>query len=150
MEEVSLQLGLLYEDPEADTGGGFIFPITLPYVTLPPTHTQFQLNIGGDAPAYPIVRFNGPVVNPRLITDDWSLGVDMTIESGQYVDIDTRPWKQTAMLNGSASVAGKLTRRTRLAKVSFTPGERFDAKYVGFSSGVSTCRIQWAPTWNSI
>lgn len=149
MTAVVLQIGTDLEDEDVDTGGGFIFPLTLPQVTLPPTRRQAQLVVGGDSPAYPIVRFNGPVVNPSLVTDDWTLSLTYTIPDGQYVEIDTRPWKQTALLNGTASVAGALGRRTRMHKIVFNPGN-FEAKFVGFSSGVATCSVKWAATWSSI
>jgi hypothetical protein len=148
MREAVLQVGKELEDPNVDSGGGFVFPLTFPHVTLPPTRQQTQLSIGGDAPAYPIVRFNGPIVNPRLVTDDWTLSLDYTIPDGQYVEIDTRPWRMTALLNGNASVAGFLGRRQRLSQVRFKPG-RFEARLVGFSSSVATCSVRWAPTYNS-
>jgi hypothetical protein len=148
MQNVSLAVGADYEDPDVDTGGGFIFPIILPYVSLPPKVSQQQLEIGGDAPAYPIVRFTGPVVNPALVTDDWTLSLNLTIPDGQYVEIDTRPWRQTALLNGTASVAGSLGRRTRMSKIFFRPQERFEARYLGASVGSSTCDVKWASTWN--
>lgn len=147
---VTLQLGHELDDPEGvDTGGGFVFPLTFPTVTLPPTRRQEQILVLGDAPAYPVVRFNGPVVNPRLVSSGWTLALDYTIPAGQYVEIDTRPWRQTVLLNGTTSVAGKLGRRQRLSKIQFQPG-RFEAKYVGFSSGVSLCQVRWANTHNSL
>lgn len=148
MSEVVLQLGQELEDPDVDSGGGFIFPVVFPVVTLPPTRQQTQLQVGGDAPAYPIIRFNGPVINPSLTAEDWTVSLDYTIPEGQYVEIDTRPWRMTALLNGNASVAGRLGRRQRLSRVRFQPG-RFEAKYNGFSSTLSTCSIRWAPTFNS-
>lgn len=147
---VSLRLGSELADPDAvDSGGGFIFPVTFPSDTLPPTTTQAQVLVGGDAPAYPVVRFNGPVVNPSLATSDWTLSLNYTIPDGQYVEIDTRPWKQTVLLNGVTSLAGFLGRRQRLSKITFTQG-RFQARYNGFSSGDSTCEVRWADTWNSL
>lgn len=146
---VTLSLGEDLEDPTQDTGGGFIFPVTFPVATLPPTRERIQVSVGGDAPTYPIVRFNGPVVDPRLVTDDWTLSLGYTIPAGQYVEIDTRPWRQTVMLNGATSVAGRLGRRQRLSKVYFNPG-RFEAKYVGFSSSSSTCVVRWAAAHNSL
>jgi hypothetical protein len=149
MQNVSMRLGQELEDEGIDTGGGFIFPLTFPTITLPPTKRQSRVLIGGDAPAYPIIRFQGPVTNPVLITDDWRIGVTMQIQDGQYVEIDTRPWKQTALLNGNASVAGLLGRKTRMDKVVFNPGV-FEARYNGFSSGETICTVRWANTWNSL
>lgn len=148
MKEVVLQLGMTLEDEGVDSGGGFIFPIIFPVVTLPPTKKQTYVTVGGEASSHPIIRFNGPVVNPGLTTPNWTLSLDYTISAGQYVEIDTRPWRQTAMLNGQTSVAGFLGRRQRMSKVVFNPG-RFQAKYTGYSEATSTCSVRWAPTWNS-
>lgn len=150
MKSVTVQLGQALEDENVDDGGGFVFPVTFPTVTLPPTRQQTQVNIGGDAPAYPIIRFDGPVVNPGFITNGWALTLDYTIPAGQFVEIDTRPWRMTALLNNhpDASVAGFLGRRQRMSQIRFQPG-RFEGKFIGFSSGVATCTIRWASTYNS-
>ena len=70
MESVSVLLGAEIEDPGVDTGGGFVFPFVFPYTPLASTLRQTQMVVGGDAPAYPIIRFDGPVTNPGFITDD--------------------------------------------------------------------------------
>lgn len=149
MQEVVLQEGLDLENPGVDSGGGFVFPVTFPAVTLAPTRQQTQRVVGGDAPAYPIVRFNGPVANPTLRARDWTLSLDYVIPDGQYVEIDTRPWVSTVLLNGVLSIAGKLGRRQRMHKVFFSPG-LFQAKYTGVGNGTSTCSIRWAPTYHSL
>lgn len=148
-KQVSLLLGMDLEDEGVDTGGGFIFPVIFPAVTLPPTRKIEQLEVGGEVPTEPVIRFWGPVQDPGLVTDEWTLRLhDLWIPEGQYVDIDLRPWARTVLLNGTASVAGRLGRRQRLNKVRFHPG-RFEAKYVGWSPSMSTCDIRWAPKWNS-
>jgi hypothetical protein len=147
---VTMIVGESAENPNADSGGGFIFPVTFPVVTLAPTRQQAQLEVGGSAETAPIIRFRGPVADPALITDDWTIGLrDIFIPEGQYVEIDARAWRSTVLLNGVASVAGKLTRRTRLTNVRFNPG-RFEARYVGTSSGASTCEVLWQAAHESL
>ena len=149
-QEVVLQLGQnLADSDQVDSGGGFVFPVTFPVDTLMPTRQLAQILIGGDAPAYPIVRFYGSVIGPKLITDDWVLSLDYSIAAGQWVEIDTRPWRQTVLSSDGASIAGRLGRRQRLSKIAFAPG-RFEAKYVGFSSTTSTCSVRWANTHNGL
>lgn len=151
MQSVAMQLGEDLEDEGIDTGGGFVFPLTFPVVTLPPTRRQTQVEVGGDAPAYPIIRFFaqvGALANPGFITDDWRIDLDYTIPVGQYVEIDTRPWAMTVLLNGNTSIAGHIGRRQRMSKMRLEPG-RFEGRFVGSSSGVATCSIQWARTFNS-
>lgn len=148
MTEVVLLLGRETDGSSEDTGGGFVFPVTFPTDTLPPTRQQSQILIGGDEPAYPIVRFTGPVTNPVLSTSDFTLELRYDIPDGQYVEIDTRPWRNTVLLNGNAGLGGKLAPRTRLSKIVLNPG-RFQAKYSGFSTGQSTCSVRWANTYDS-
>ena len=151
MYSVTMMLGQDLEDEGIDTGGGFIFPVIFPAVTLPPTRQQTQIEIGGDAPAYPIIRFeatSGALVNPGFITDDWRLELNYTIPAGQYVEVDTRPWRMTAMLNSGASVAGYLGRRQRMSKMVLQPG-RFEGRFIGFSTSTAQCSVRWASTWNS-
>lgn len=151
MESVSMQLGQTLEDEGIDTGGGFVFPVTFPAISLPPKLRQSQLVVGGDAPAYPIIRFEATtasLVNPGFVTDDFRLDLNYAIPEGQYVEIDTRPWVMTVLQNGTASAAGAIAPRQRLDKMRLQPG-RFEGRFVGSSSGVATCDVRWASTWNS-
>jgi len=151
MTEVTMQLGQDIEDEGVDSGGGFVFPATFPSNLLPPTRRQSQLVVGGDAPAYPIIRFtanSSPLVNPGFVTAGWRIDLTHTLQTGQYIEIDTRPWAMTALLNGSSGVAGKIGRRQRMDKMRFMPG-RFEGKFVGTSTGVATCSVKWASTYNS-
>lgn len=146
---VTLLLGQDLEDEGVDSGGGFIFPVIFPAVLHPPTRKTEFLSVGGDAPAEPVIRFWGPVQDPGLVTDEWTLRLhDLYIPEGQYVEIDLRPWARTVLLNGTTSVAGRLGRRQRLNKIRFAPG-RFEARYIGWSPSMSTCEVRWAAKWNS-
>ena len=164
MQSVTLSLTSQANIGSADSGGGFVFPVTFPADLLPATQQQSQFLVEGDENAYPIIRFNGPIVNPSLSTDDWIVSLDYEIPDGQWVEIDTRPWRNTVLLNGGGleagllsalnsggagtSLAGRLGHRQRLSKVTFKPG-RFQAIYKGYSSNAATCEVRWAPTWSS-
>lgn len=144
-EEKSLTLSL-----QQGSEGGFAFPVTFPVQTLPVGTYLDQVVVGGNAPTHPIVRFNGPVTDPSLETDDWSLSLSMEIPAGQYVVIDTRPWALSAMLNGTSSVAGFLGRRQWLSRVAFTPG-RHEMLFRGTSAtGGAQCLITWRDANDSI
>lgn len=131
--------------------GGFVFPLAFPFTTLPVGLAQQQAVVGGDADTYPVVRFRGPVVNPSLETDDWTLALDLSIGAGDYVEVDLRPWAMTAMYNGDYSVAGALGRRQYMAKMKFQPGAGTMMVYRGVSDSTSsTCEVRWSDAWNSI
>jgi hypothetical protein len=144
-QSITLSLGVV-----GSSEGGMTFPLTFPIATLPVGTTQQQAVVGGDAPTYPIVRFNGPVTNPTLVNSEWTLSLDMTIPAGSYVEVDLRPWGLTAMMNGNTSVAGALGRRQYLSNMKLNPG-RYDFTYRGSSSSSSsTCEVRWSNAWNSI
>lgn len=149
MDEVVIGINSSMNDPGVDSGGGWIFPVTFPYVPLPPVRQDRQIVVGGTTAARPIVRFDGPVVNPTLTTNGWTLTVEYNLPAGQYIEVDTRPWRQTVLLNGTTSLAGLVGRRTRMSRLRLDPG-RLTARYAGFSSSTSTCRIRWANTWQSL
>ncbi len=151
--------GFIYDDEpgvltlglsQGGSEGGFLFPTVFPTTTDPVGLTVAQAVVGGDAPTYPVVRFNGPVTNPQLISDAWTISlIGVNIPTGQYVDVDTRPWKLTAMLNGTSSVAGSLARRTRMVDMKLWPG-RAELIYRGTSSsGSSTCEVRWNSAYHS-
>jgi hypothetical protein len=138
-------------DEDTVSGGGLTFPAVLPTNALVATETAETLSVGGDAPAHAVYRLNGPWTSPSVYTDDWTLSLpDYTIPEGQFVEIDTRPWARTVLLNGVASVGGKLGRRQKLYKATLQPGD-FEVRIGGFSpTGTATCQISWRNTYNSI
>jgi hypothetical protein len=150
--------GYTYDDVEqlvtlslqSGSEGGFVFPLEFPFTTLPVGLSQQQAINGGDADTYPVVRFNGPVDNPSLETDDWVLALDLGIAAGNYVEVDLRPWALTVLLNGESSVSGALGRRTYMSAMKFEPGIH-DMVFRGSSvSSSATCEVRWSNAWNSI
>lgn len=127
--------------------GGFIFPVVFPISSLPVGENSNQIVVGGDVSTFPVVRFDGPLTNPILQTDHWTLSLTMSIAAGEYVEIDTRPWAQTIMLNGTSSAAGALGRRQWLSNMALEPG-RHDLTFRG--SGNGACEVRWRSAWSSI
>lgn len=139
-------------------GGGFTFPATFPIETTPSSgFGGGQLMVSGTARAYPIIRFNGPWLNPEIITDDWTLTWKGEIGPTGWVEIDTRPWVLTVLNQDGASVVGGpgasmgLSRRTWLEDCWFAPGSSPQITFGGSSSsGSATAVIRWRNTWKSI
>jgi hypothetical protein len=135
----------------AESAGGFIFPTTFPATALPAGQRDGLITVGGDVATYPIIRFNGPVTNPRLACDNsWSVQLDMSIADGQYVEIDTRPWKLTVLRLNAYSEAGKLGKRTRMKDMVLTPGNH-DLAFTGNSAeGTASCIVRWRDAYASL
>lgn len=133
------------------TTGGLVFPTVLPAAPIIGTEQVGQIEVGGDAPAYAVYTLNGPWTNPSVYTDDWILSFpEYEIPAGQYIEIDTRPWANTVLLNGVSGIGGRLGRRQKLSDAVLQPGD-FEVRVGGHSStGAATCQITWRNTWNSI
>lgn len=130
--------------------GGLIFPTTFPTnVTPVGIHTTYG-TVGGDAPTYPVVRFNGPVLNPSLATDDWTLSLSTSLLAGQWIEVDLRPWAISALRNDGSSAADALGRRTYLSDMKLEPGQhQFVLRGIDETNS-ATCAVTWANAWNSI
>ncbi len=133
-------------------GGGVVLPEVMP-ITMESSagNGGGQINIGGNARAYPIIRFNGPWTNPGLITDDWSAIWSGSIPDGDYVEIDTRPWRLTVTNASGASVIEGLGRQSWLEDMWFAPNTQPEVTLSGIAtSGSATCDVRWRNTWTSI
>lgn len=135
---------------EVTPTGGLVFPTVFPSTSLPSGAHDGVIMVDGDTETYPIIRFDGPVTNPSIETTDWSLALDIVLADGEFVEVDTRPWVNTVLLNGASSAAGALGKRQWLSNIRLTPGTH-DLVYRGSaSSGGSTCEVRWRSAWNSI
>lgn len=134
------------------SGGGFVLPATFPVGTLGSEGSGGgQLAVGGTARAYPVIRFNGPWTNPRLTTDDWEIKWTGEIPGGDWVEIDTRPWKLTVRRSSGASAWGGLDRKVWLEDCWFAPGSRPQIALSGSATGgTASALITWRDTWTSL
>ena len=132
--------------------GGFIFPVVMPYTTLPSSNSdEMQVSVGGAARTYPVVRFNGPWTNPSLETDNWKLELTGGISSGQWIEVDLRPWKQTILNQAGLSRADRLSsRRTWFEDMYLEPNTYPMLRLGGSSPGGASCDITWRNAWYDV
>lgn len=141
----SVTLGMAYA-----SAGGFIFPVTFPVLTLPGGFSPGEAYVTGRRKTWPVIRINGPVVNPQILTDAWQLNLNLTLNEGHYVEIDTRPWKRTITLDGTSAIPGALGPKTRLRDLFLMPGHQ-SFGFRGISgTGTATCTISWYPAYASL
>jgi hypothetical protein len=77
-----------------------------------------------------------------------AVGYNGTLRPGDSLVIDTRPWRRTALLNGS-SVAGLLTGNPMIS-MQLQPGSTV-ARLGGTDyTGTATCVIKWRNAWQAI
>jgi hypothetical protein len=153
--------GYTYSDEESSyllpyissvTGGGFSFPVTFPIETQASEgNGGGQISVGGNARAYPRIRFNGPWVNPVLTTDDWTLSWKGSIPADGWVEIDCRPWRLTVLNHSGASVVQGLDRQTWLEDCWFAAGSSPQIQLGGgAASGSASALVAFRDTWTSI
>lgn len=134
------------------TGGGFSFPSTFPVATMTSEgNAAQQINVGGNARAYPIIRFYGPWTNPSISSGDWELKWKGSIPASGWIEIDTRPWKLTVLDQGGASQVGGLDRQTWLEDIWFAPKTQPVLNLGGSApAGNAQATVTWRNTWTSI
>lgn len=136
----------------AVSGGGFVLPAVMPVSSLPSNgNGEDTLSVKGTSRAYPVIRFNGPWINPVMTTDHWTLRWTGTVPAGGWVEFDCRPWALTVKDQSGASRASGLDRRTWLEDIFFEPQTQPQVSLSGSSSGGSaSALIRWRDTWTSI
>lgn len=134
------------------TGGGFSFATSFPLgIEASEGVGAQQIAVGGNARTFPVIRFNGPWVNPSIDTGQWRLSWKGTVPASGWVEIDCRPWKLTVLNQSGASVVGGLTRTTWLEDCWFAPKSRPTLMLGGTSSaGSATASVRWRNAWTSI
>lgn len=134
------------------TGAGITLPATMPaLMTTSLTNGSDQVSVSGRAPAYPIIRFNGPWTNPVMVTDDWTLAWTGSIADGDYIEIDARPWALTVKNAAGASKVEGLDRRTWLEDVFFEPNSQPQITLGGVATGGgASALVRWRNTWKSL
>lgn len=82
---------------------GLVFPVVFPASFGSAAGGSVLVSNAGTVKTWPVIRVTGPVVNPRISNPDTGdeLRLAMTVEAGQYVDIDTAA--RSVLLMGTAS-----------------------------------------------
>lgn len=132
------------------TEGGFVLPAQLPIVTIPSSVREGIITVGGDALAYPVIRIDGPVNGCWVEGLDWRLDLNLNLTEGQYVTIDTHPWANSVLRNGTSNVAGALGRKQWLSRVRLTPGQQ-EIRFGGQSlTNLAKATVTWRAAWEDL
>lgn len=106
--------------------------------------------VGGTAPAPFVAVIHGPIVNPYIEGPGFRLELKTTLAYDQQAIIDTRPFAQTVLRNDGASLAGALSRTSRLSTARLRPGSA-SIKFGGTdATGTARCDFSWRPTFYSL
>ena len=160
---VPLDIELLAHDPtfyaDADsstelplgwlTGGGFAAPVVAPiYVqdgTVAADRPGWVTN-NGDADAWPIIRITGPCSNVSIIhvpTGRVLALPTLTLATGQWVEIDTRPGHRTVTRDNGGNASSYLSPSSRIDLFSLPPGTS-EMRWTAFdSTNTARLRLTW-------
>lgn len=126
---------------------GLVGPLTTPLQMTRESEGRVSgdVTIGGTKPTWPVITIYGPIANPVCeVVGRWKAALDITLGVGERVVIDTRPWARTVLRNGSASVAGLLTRGTPRLKDMRLPKGRQDFVLRGTdATGTAYMTVAW-------
>lgn len=132
--------------PETDDEA-IVPPFTPPATPSPYVDVQGTVTNGGDAPAWPVVTFTGPVTNPSF----WypgrglELAVLADIPQGQTVTVDTRPWARSVTGAGAGQARG-----ARMVDMALPVGQ-VDVAFSGHDlTATAEMTFEWRDAWTSL
>lgn len=130
--------------------GGFTAPFTSPIATQPTGVIQGAIDlVGGDVRVPFTVKFNGPITNPWIKGDDWSVKLTTSIATGMHILVDTRTYE--IKRSDGANMSGTVSMSSRLAKARLNP---FGAESIQFggidATGTSTAVLTWYPAYGTL
>lgn len=128
------------------TGGGLTAPFVAPMVTTTNGIRQGRIDDAGGNTGTPFeLTIYGPISNPVIESDDWRISLKTSLAWDQSLTVDTR--KMTITRNDGASLAGTLSRKSRLEKARINPGNN-EFTFTGTDpTGTAYMIIAWHPAW---
>ncbi|MGW1801588.1 phage distal tail protein [Streptomyces sp. NPDC001984] len=97
---------------------GFTAPVEAPITTgvSNPSERPGWVTNHGDVTAWPTLRIDGPVTNPKVwvVETGRYLQLQISLAAGEWIDIETRPGTRWVLRNGSGNAATALTSGSRL------------------------------------
>ncbi|MFJ1837836.1 hypothetical protein ACIOJ9_28700 [Streptomyces sp. NPDC088175] len=110
----------------SDGLGGLRAPIVAPVTTgvAIPDERRGWLHNDGDLSAWPSLRITGPCSNPRIrhVQSGRVLELAVSLMTGEYIDIETRPGTRWVLKNGTGNLAPTLSPASRLDTFTVPPG----------------------------
>ncbi|WP_324787019.1 phage distal tail protein [Streptomyces sp. H51] len=133
---------------------GFTAPVVAPITTgvSNPSERPGWVFNGGDQPAWPTVRIEGPVTNPKVwvVETGRYLRLQTTLGAGERIDIDTRPGTRWVLRNGSGNAAPALTAGSRMDLFQI-PSGRSEIRWTA-TDYTNTCRltVSWRDAYTAL
>lgn len=152
---------LYYDDDPGSTGiplamlstGGLTFPLVFPFVIEGDPAAVGRpgyIDVAGTAPTWPVLRVNGPCSNPVIthVTTGRALAVQVTLEAGEWVEIDTRPGWRTVLRENGGGVP--LTPQSRIDLFRLAKGLNEIRWTATDPTLTSTLAVTWWPAYKAL
>lgn len=129
--------------------GGVVLPQAFPWQTIPSEERIGVIDsVGGTAYAPMRIVVNGPISNPVVSGDGWTVKLEVDLAYDQTATIDTRA--KTVLRSDGASLAGFLTRDSILANARLRPGQD-EIRFSGSdATGTAFVTVYWRPTYRGL
>lgn len=128
---------------------GMTFPIVFPWATLEGGRRQGIIDNAGKRETKDVtITIKGPISDPIVRGSGWYLALDTTLKYDQSVVIDVL--NQTVRRNDGTSLAGALTRKSRLTNV-VVPAGQSEFFFEGVDvTGSATATVTWRSAYTSL
>lgn len=126
---------------------GWVFPLVFPLQNLEPVVLANWFEVGGDAPAWPVIEISGPLqAGASLeVSGAWQIRLARDLAYDQTSTIDTRPGRRVSTINGTPVIV-LAPDSTRLSELSLSPGPH-QVSLRGISpQGTAHARVRWRDT----
>lgn len=138
----------------SDDSQGFKAPVVAPITTgvsNPSQRPGWVLNSGNQG-AWPTVRIDGPVTNPKVwvVETGRYLQLNTSLAVGEWIEIETRPGTRWVLRNGSGNAATALTAKSRLDLFRIPP-KRSEIRWTA-TDYTNTCRLtlSWRDAYKAL
>lgn len=128
------------------TLGGIIAPVFTPITTTLTSDTSYRfITVGGDADATFAVTFHGPATDPKVIVNGTEVGLVGSVAYDEDVTVDGRA--RTVELANGQPAAARLSRGTRIDRMTLPPGEHEIAFTATDRTGTATATVSVTPAF---
>ncbi|MFD7769863.1 phage distal tail protein [Streptomyces sp. NPDC059787] len=133
---------------------GFTAPVVAPITTgvSSPSERPGWVFNRGDVAAWPTLRIDGPVTNPKVwvVETGRYLQLQTSLAAGERIEIDTRPGTRWVLRNGSGNAAPALTSGSRMDLFKIPP-KRSEIRWTA-TDYTNTCRLtlSWRDAYTAL
>ena len=149
--EAQWQHGSISSAPSTSTG--LVPPFQFPLSTFAVQVLDDFVFVGGNTETWLLTKVFGPISAPKIeVTNYYTIETksDFSLKSGEWLEIDPRPWVRKVMKNFTIPVAGKFTQKSRrLSMQTLPPGTHRVVLRGNDPTGTARLETSWRNAWST-